>query len=193
MKRGAGFTLLEMLVALVVLGLVILGATQGIRLGIAGWTAQSRLIQQTAPLIGVDRFLRELIQGIEISASDKVRGTSHEFTFVGRLPDAIPGPQDLALITLIATRDHRFVLRWRPEPHVGGLPLAAAQEAELLNDVAAVDFSYVDLATRRGGGWQNAVAGVVPRLIKIKIVGMKNGMNRWPAIIVAPVVSPRRP
>jgi general secretion pathway protein J len=188
-----GFTLLEMLVALVVLGFVILGLTQGIRFGIAGWTAQSREIQRAAPLISIDRFLRELVQRMDISASDEIRGTRDQFTFVGRLPDATPGQQDLAIMTLAVTRDHRLVLRWRPHPHVGTVLRTRLREATLLNGVASIDFGYRDISGLRTETWESDIAGVIPRLVQVKIALLNRHARQWPTIIIAPVVAPRRP
>ena len=54
-SRQGGFTLLEMLVALVVLGLLVVGLTQGVRTGLALWSAQSRRIGTAADLDAVAR------------------------------------------------------------------------------------------------------------------------------------------
>ena len=47
--RQTGFTLLEMLVVLVVLGFLMVGLTQGVRAGLALWDAQSRRVGAGVP------------------------------------------------------------------------------------------------------------------------------------------------
>ena len=186
--RADGFTLLEMTVALVVLGLVVLGAAQGVRFGIAGWTVQSRHIAATAELDGVDRVLRGLFHGIDVAAIEQVQGTADQFAFVGRLPDALPGVLRVADMSLALTGDHRLVLRWRPHRHA--VPLAApplSTETELIGGVKSVTFSY---QTGSASGWQTSISSAIPTLIKVHIVGVKGDPRQWPDIVAAPVVSP---
>ena len=49
-RHHSGFSLLEMLVVLIVLGFLMLGLNQGVRTGLAFWTVQSRQIGSTAEL-----------------------------------------------------------------------------------------------------------------------------------------------
>ena len=57
-RRDAGFTLLEVLVALVVLGFVLTGVTGGIRYGVRASQTQARLVEAQGELDAVDRALR---------------------------------------------------------------------------------------------------------------------------------------
>jgi prepilin-type N-terminal cleavage/methylation domain-containing protein len=50
---NAGFTLLETLVSLVVVGLILSGLAQGFRFGIAAWDAQARLLASGGDLDSV--------------------------------------------------------------------------------------------------------------------------------------------
>jgi general secretion pathway protein J len=186
-RRAAGFTLLEMIVALVVLGLVVLGAAQGVRFGIAAWTGQSRHIGQTAELDGIDRVLRNLFHGIAPVAGQEIAGGTDSFSFVGHLPDVVPGQLRLADMILTVTKDRRFVLRWRPHRHADNLTSLPFTETELLSDVETVQFSY---QIGQGGGWLTAVSGNVPSLIRVHIEGRKGDRRHWPDILAAPLVSP---
>ena len=49
--QQSGFTLLELLVALVVLGFLMVGLTQGVRTGLAMWGAQTRRLGETGELV----------------------------------------------------------------------------------------------------------------------------------------------
>jgi prepilin-type N-terminal cleavage/methylation domain-containing protein len=58
--RQGGFTLLEMLVVVAVLGFLMIGLTQGVRTGLTLWEAQSRRMGETAELDAAARVLRAL-------------------------------------------------------------------------------------------------------------------------------------
>ena len=75
--QQSGFTLLEMLVALVVLGFLMVGLTQGVRAGLTMWGAQARRVGETADLDAGARVLRRLLSGISLlSAGGIVLGAS---------------------------------------------------------------------------------------------------------------------
>ena len=93
--RQAGFTLLELLVVVAVLGLLIIGLTQGVRAGLTLWDAQSRRTSETAELDAAARVLRALLSGITYSpsasfapgaaSSPGLKGTADSLSFVGDL------------------------------------------------------------------------------------------------------------
>src|SRR5260370_21035240 len=62
--RQGGFTLLEMVVVVTVLGFLIIGLTQGVRTGLTLWEAQSRRVGETAELDAATRLLPALLSGI---------------------------------------------------------------------------------------------------------------------------------
>ena len=57
MRRDSGFTLLEMLVALVVFGLVMAGLTQSFRFGLSVWSAGPRRIAGPEDMAALDAAL----------------------------------------------------------------------------------------------------------------------------------------
>ena len=63
-ERQGGFTLLEMIVVVTVLGFLMIGLTQGVRTGLTLWEAQSRRMGETAELDAAARILRALLSGI---------------------------------------------------------------------------------------------------------------------------------
>jgi general secretion pathway protein J len=190
MKSNAGFTLLELLVALVVLGLVMVGLVQGVRFGIAGWESQARQIDATAELDGVDRVLRELFHGIAVSGAVSFEGGPDRVSFTGLLPGAVPAPFRLADMTLLVTPDHRLVLRWQPHRHAHDLTAPPTIETELARRIGGVAFSYWPASARIGDGWQSNLSGMVPSLIRIRIIALSGDRRHWPDLIAAPVATP---
>ncbi len=59
--RDAGYTLLEMLGALVVFGLVMAGIAQSFRFGLTAWTAGTRTITKPENMAALDAALTRLI------------------------------------------------------------------------------------------------------------------------------------
>ena len=89
-QSQAGFTLLEVIIAVVVLGFVLAGLSQGARVGINAWNVQTRYIDNSAEMERLDRSLRQLIEQAAppLSADDKFFiGQAHRFELITRLPD----------------------------------------------------------------------------------------------------------
>ncbi len=135
-----GFTLLEVLVALVVLGFLVVGLTQGVRAGLAMWDAQTRRVGETSELDAAARILRILLTGIAASPSGgvnpgaagttEIEGRPDSLAFVGDLPNGL-GASRRAEIKL-ELRQGRLVLRWTPRRHeLSSAPPPEPLETEL--------------------------------------------------------------
>jgi prepilin-type N-terminal cleavage/methylation domain-containing protein len=139
-----GFTLLEMLVVVVVLGYLMGGLTQGVRSALALWDAQTRRLGETVELDAAARILRTLLSGIMPSptagfgpvaaSAAELKGTADSLAFVGDLPAGL-GTTQRAHITL-ELRQGRIVLRWTPHRHeLSNTPATAPIETELIRRV----------------------------------------------------------
>jgi general secretion pathway protein J len=190
----SGFTLLEMLVVVVVLGLLMVGLTQGVRAGLSLWSAQQRRLGETADLDDSSRLLRSLLTGIAATpadssggaAADTIKGQSDQLTFVGDLPTGL-GTTRRADIT-IALHGKSLVLSWTPHLHELLLtPPPKPSETELISDVAHVEFSYWGSASPdQPATWLAEWNGpAVPEMIRIRLVFAKGDRRHWPDLIVA--------
>ena len=64
--RDAGFTLLELLVALVVLGFILAGLAQGVHYGLRAIDSQAQLVGSRGELNAVDRALYRLVVSADL-------------------------------------------------------------------------------------------------------------------------------
>ena len=190
--RQAGFTLLEILVALVVLGFLLVGLTQGVRFGLRAWDTESRMVNARADMDGVERVLRTLIEQAdpgEFNEPASFKGGPREMSFLVRLPAAITGlPVRDADVALGVDVRHRLVLRWVPHPHAERLvPAAPPVESVLLDGVDHIELSYMRWPAQ-GGGWVSAwAAPTLPVQVSVKLVFGKDDRRHWPTMVVTPM------
>jgi general secretion pathway protein J len=196
--RQGGFTLLETLVVVVVLGLLIAGLAHGVRAGLALWSAQQRRVSETAELDAGARILRSLLTGIAVSpaggiggtaATEMFQGDAERLSFIGDLPTGL-GPTRRADIQ-ISLRKRDLVLTWAP--HLHEIPLGsppAPTETELVADVAQLDIAYWGASTPdQPAVWQTQWAGPAPpALVRIRLIFPKGDQRHWPDLIAAPVL-----
>src|SRR5258708_38008272 len=91
-SRPNGFTLLELLAAVAIFGLVLSALAQGAHFGMLAVRTDSRLIARSDGLNEVDLALRHLIEAMDPAATDGAQpallGGRDAMTFVTPLPDA---------------------------------------------------------------------------------------------------------
>lgn len=188
MKRGggdAGFTLLEVMVALAVLGFLVLGLNQGTRFGLAAWDQQSRMLARGGELDAVDRSFRSIVAHL-VPRDDPnrpgLRGGPTTLDAVTDLP--LEGGQR-AQVGLGMDRQGRLVLRWVPFVHARPLrPPPPAAEVELLRGVQQFHLAYWSPAE---AAWHDSwTRRELPGLVRLRLVFPPGDPRRWPDIIAAP-------
>ena len=188
--RQAGFTLLEVLVALAVLGFLVLALAQGVRFGLGAWDSQARLLIRTGDLDVTDRALRRIVAQL-VPTDDALlpglRGTATGFEGVTELPLPAALPARQAVVALGVDRAQRLVLRWTPHLPARRLgPPPAPEESELLRGVERIEAAYWSAAA--GGGWLPAwTRAELPDLVRVRLTFGRNDRRRWPDIVAAPV------
>jgi len=193
--QQSGFTLLELLVALVVLGFLMVGLTQGVRTGLAMWGAQTRRLGETGELDAGARVLRTLLSDIQTpqpnrtgAATPNFEASPDKLTFVGDLPTGF-GTTRRANITLELVDGH-LVLLWTPRRHeLTTAPEPKPIETELIHGVERLEFAYWGAASPgQPASWQDQSGGP-PELIRVRLTFPKGDRRRWPDLIVASLLS----
>jgi general secretion pathway protein J len=179
-RSAAGFTLIELLVVIVILSLIVVALTGGVNFAGRAWEAQERQIDRQGDLNAVQNVLRQML-----ISSHGFKGDDGSLAFVGSLPRAL-NRGGLFDIELKATYD-RFVMEWRPHLNNQGTK-PEPSTADLVADIAALDFAYYLTDETGHGGWSDALSdgSKQPLLIRISL-RLADG-RRWPPLIVAPMI-----
>ncbi len=192
----AGFTLLEILVALVVLGFLMRGLAEGTRFGRRAGETATTLVDRGADMDAMERVLRALIEVADPGdVNDPVpfHGQPRTLTFVSRLPASAAGAfvTRNAEMALGVDSKHRLVLRWSLHPHAERLTKPEPpQETVLLEGVDHIAFSY-QRGQGQGGGWVETweQQPTLPRLVRVTVEFPKDDRRHWPALEVGPMLT----
>ncbi len=184
MRREAGFTLLEVMVALVVFGLVMAGIAQSFRFGLTAWSATSRNITKPENLAAMDSALSRMITQ---ALPDSMAGLPDEVAFTTKLPAGAALRGRLADVAILMAPGGKLILRYRPHPP--GIPIAPAPPPKiepLAQGVKSLSVSY--LVPVQGGppAWFNKWQGNgLPLLVRFHLT-FTDGQT-WPDLVAAPL------
>jgi general secretion pathway protein J len=189
MRRDDGFTLMEIIVAVVVLGFVLAGLAQATHFGIDVWNVQTREAARVGEMERADRLLRLVIMEAAppLAADDKpFIGQEHRLEFITRLPDQPQtDPVRRAKVAIGVDDKQQLLLRWQPYPNAIAIKPAPPPEQIVL----AQGVDHLDLRYRQsiddGGKWLQAWSDSnLPALIQINIAPV-NKKHVWPVIQAA--------
>jgi general secretion pathway protein J len=199
---GAGFTLVELLIAITLLGLLMAALFSGLQLGARAWERSEERLDRSARLQVVQDFLRDrLVQAYPLEADDAARrarlvfeGNVDSLRFVTLMPEHLgTGFAEFVLAVDDQSDTRRLVVRWRPfEP---ARPVPGATEAEpqfkvLLDEIEGLEISYYgapsrDLPVAWYEQWLEARA--MPELVRIHVSFPPGDQRYWPDLIVHPM------
>lgn len=202
MKRAAGFTLLEVLAALVLLALLLVGVYAGI--AGAGHSVRSgtAAIERIDQMRSAQQFLRrELAQSVTepIGRTDRgepiyFEGSAHEMRYVAPLPGYLGmlGPQ-LQQLQLVddGRGGQRLELRLAVLPPDGQPPQPLGDPQVLFDHIKDGSFSYRGVDGRgEPVPWSPAWADgrMLPMLVRIEL--QPQGRDSWPRLDVPLRVNP---
>jgi general secretion pathway protein J len=189
-RNPGGFTLLELLVALTVLGFLLVGLAQGVHFGLLTWVTEVRLTDGNEGIDTLDNTVRHVIEGADpgddLDPAPFI-GSRDSLDCITALPNAT-GPSRSRHIraVLLVDANHRLVLRWRPYVRATrlGSPVASTETA-LLRGVSRIELAF----WRPGGGWVNAWRSPdLPSLVRIRVFFPAGDRRHWPDIVAAPML-----
>jgi general secretion pathway protein J len=203
-----GFTLLELLVAITLLGLLMAALFGGLRLGTRVWeTADARLAAGVRIQIAQDFIRQRLAETLpleavppglaEVGVSELLfLGTADAVRFANLMPEHLGAGVYLMELTW-AKSDHAeesgdLVLRWRPfELNDQTVEEAEPEERVLIENIEALELSYFGIIDpEQPPDWWQAWESQpqLPRLIRLQVRFAEYDERRWPELIVHPMV-----
>jgi general secretion pathway protein J len=193
-----GFTLIELIVAVALLGMLTMTLFAGIGFGTRAWNAaqheSATLTRISLAQIALNDLLERsfplMIRSVAENARVDFNGTANSIAFLIPAPVEI-APGGLARVTLtLEPHDAGFVLIYTAEPEraVG----APSLRRVLLRDIDTMAFSYFgaddkDQPAKWESTWQNRAH--LPKLIRIQGTLMRMARATWPVLTVRPHVT----
>jgi general secretion pathway protein J len=209
-RRAAehGFTLLELLAAITLLGLLMAVLFGGLRLGQRVWETADARLDASARIQIVQDFVRQRFsetlpldvippEPAEAGAFEPLfLGRTEAVRFAGQLPETLGSGIYLMELTLAESGQtagaRNLVLRWRPvEPYDQSADDVQPEERVLIENIEALEISYFGSnAPEQPPDWRQAWEGQpeLPRLIRLRVRFAENDDRRWPELIARPMV-----
>lgn len=200
--RVTGFTLLELLVALVLLGLMSTMALGGVRLGARTWETVTAKTEDNGRAQMVRAFLaRELAQAAPVFVPDgsgerrlAYEGDRESLIFVAPLAPhfGLGGFQRLELV--VAENDFaggkQLILMRRPFHRDDELDISGDEDDDihlLLDGIAEAEFSYRESGRDEAAVWSNDWRGRdgLPALVRLRVTFTADRKAVWPDLLVA--------
>jgi general secretion pathway protein J len=199
--RSSGFTLLEVLVAITLLGLIAALLSGGLRFGTRVWHRGEDQLQALAAIQSAHGLMRrQLVQAVPLIAPDDPEGavlfegmpTYVRFVATAPADVMVGGSYEITLGLSYDDFAQHLVMAWRP---LGGSREDGAdlqtEQVVLLRDVAEVSFAFFG-AEDEGETpqwhemWMERAS--LPRLIRIMVYFPEGDPRLWPALVAAPMV-----
>jgi len=200
MRRHTGFTLLEVMIATVLLAVMMALLLAGMRIGADSWEQGEQLAERASRLLVVDNFFRSHLSDVKPlfeSANDPRQvgappkpvfvGGTDWLEYAGTLPPQVRGGLYKFRLYLAEDGERRDLkLAMRPFSTGGGQGGAPIEDVLVLENVESVRFAYYKKTTVEGESrWQEAwKEGFLPALMRIEI--SLRGEPAWPPLFVAP-------
>ncbi len=202
-----GLTLMELLVAMTLLGILMTALMGGLRLGTRVWEAGETALRDNSEIQSVRRFLHDRLEETMPMRLPNEQN-DRRITFIGapqtvRFTSTMPHSFDASpLMMQLELREQEngidindLVLTWYEFDRGTGLASSEPGNRVILDDVADVSFEYYGEHERREplswrSTWERTNA--LPDLVRLQIAfGLEDG-REWPALIVSPKMDLRR-
>lgn len=197
-RRSQGFTLLELLIGMTLVGFILSLLFAGLNLGTRSWEAgEQRMVTSSRQAVVVD-FIRRAIEQTyplrwRVGEEDRLAfaGEAESLRFVGTVAmhDGASGNHLIALDLADGETGRDLVMRWQlPDPGAPGFePIEQAEPKVLIKAVKEMALAYFGAQSEtEDPAWHDQWLDqkTPPELIRLQLT-MENG-ETWPDIVAAP-------
>jgi general secretion pathway protein J len=198
----SGFTLLEVVVSLALLGLITATLMPSLRFGSKAWDTGHQRLEETARLRTIQDFLGRVLaeaQPIFLVGSDgereiAFRGQAASLTLVAPMPPhlSLGAYHVLQLDVAKASEGKALIAHWdqfRDQTDDLGLS-AGTRHVTLIAGIAGIEFSYFGVQNGNGRPeWSDSWAdsSSLPQLIRMRVLFDRKSGREWPAMVFRPM------
>jgi general secretion pathway protein J len=201
-RAEGGFTLLELLIAITLLGLLLAALFGGLRLGARAWERSEERLDQSARLQVVHNFLRDrLAQAYPLEREEGAErstlvfaGDADTLQFVTLMPEYLgAGFAEFTLAVDDQSEVMNLVVRWRRFDPVDLPPADEEPQVKvLLEDIERLEIAYFGaLGQDQPALWHDQWLEVrqLPQLVRIRVIFPPGDPRIWPDLIVQPMTA----
>jgi general secretion pathway protein J len=193
----AGFTLVEALVAVTLLGLLSIALTRGLRFGVDAWargSAHSDQLSRTTVVQGLlRRVMGEAYPYFLFNRHVDFEGTSESLAFLASAPVVLGASGRSRFRLSIAKHDglSDLVMTSQAELAAADAP-AAIEKKTLLAGTAFIEFAYFGKwRSEANAQWHDRWTGqsALPQLVRIQVRFPEGDTRLWPDLVIAPRIT----
>jgi len=199
-RSGAGFTLVEVLVALVLFGFLSVALFGSVRVGAAAWIRATAHADESDQSIHAQDLLRYLIENaypFYVSGDQGSRyvvfdGNETSLSFLSVTPLALGHGGRSRVDVLVSPQGDRVDLMLESKPELSTIRQTEKTRQPLLSGASLVTFSYFgQQPSEHTAQWHHdwTAQAELPRLVRITVRFSAADGRDWPDLVVAPRIA----